>query len=382
MDSLLIRNGMIVDAEQGTTCQADLAVKDDRITRIGRGLSGRAVQEIDAAGCLVTPGLIDHHVHLFPMSKIGIPGEAVCFSSGVTTAVDAGSAGCGTYEEAVRPLRGGKLEVKSYVNVCTSGLDSLPEKMEDVRPEKMDEGRLRELFARRKDELLGLKLRTSRSIVRELGFEPLKAAVALGERLGVPLMVHITDPPGPLNTLLSMLRPGDIVTHIYQNTGFTLLKDGVVMEEAYQARKRGILFEAADARAHFSFEVCEQAFREGFFPDFIGTDLTKFSMYQRPTSFSLAMQLSKYTHLGMEFAGVIRRMSWNPAVSMGIADRVGSLAVGKQADIAVFRPWEARNVFGDRPFVDGTGEEREGERLYVPMLTVKKGEMVYRNLLF
>ncbi len=382
MDSLLIRNGTIVDAEQGRTFEADLAVRDGKITRIGRGLFGRAVQEIDAAGCLVTPGLIDHHVHLFPMSKIGIPGEAVCFSSGVTTAADAGSAGCGTYEEVIRPLLGGKLEVKSYVNVCTTGLDGLPEQTEDVRPERMDAGRLCELFAERKDELLGIKLRTSREIVRELGFGPLKAAVALGERLGVPLMVHITDPPGPLNTLLSMLRPGDIVTHMYQNTGFSLLKDKKVMEEAYQARKRGILFEAADARAHFSFEVCEQAFREGFFPDFIGTDLTKFSMYQRPTSFSLAMQLSKYTHLGMEFAEVIRCMSWTPAVDLGISDRVGCLPVGKQADIAVFRPCEARNVFGDRPFADRTREEREGEHLYLPVVTVKKGEMVYRSLLF
>lgn len=381
MDSVVIRNGTIVDVEKMRVFEADLAVTDGVIARIGPGLCGYAVQEIDAAGCMVTPGLIDHHTHLYPMSRIGIPGEAVCFSSGVTTAVDAGSAGCDTYEDGFWTLRGGKLEVKAYVNVCGTGLDSLPEQTEDVRPERMDAGRLKELFARHGNELLGLKLRTSRNIVGELGYRPLKAAVSLGEKLGVPLMVHITDPPGPLDTLFSLLRPGDIVTHMYQNTGFNLLRGGAVLEEAYRARERGILFEAADARAHFSFEVCEQAFYEGFFPDFIGTDLTKFSMFQRPTAFNLAMQLSKYTCLGMLFPEAVRCMSRNPAMHMGISDRVGSLAPGMQADIAVFKPCAAKNVFGDRPFMEQRGELREGELLYLPVLTIKKGELVYTSLL-
>lgn len=52
---------------------------------------------VDASGCIVTPGLIDHHAHLYPLAKIGIPAEAMCFSSGVTTAVDACSTGCDTF---------------------------------------------------------------------------------------------------------------------------------------------------------------------------------------------------------------------------------------------------------------------------------------------
>lgn len=382
MYSLIIRNGIVVNSEKALEEKLDLAVEEDKIVRMAPEISGEAVSEIDAEGCLVTPGLIDHHTHLYPMAKIGTPGEAVCFASGVTTAVDAGSTGCDTYEKYRPFIASAKLGIRAYLNVCSTGLDSLPGSMEDVTPGHMDEGKIRELFDRYGKELLGLKLRTSRNIVREQGYGPLKAAAALGEKMGVPLMVHITNPPGPLETLFDILRPGDIVTHMYQNTGDTILCDGKVSEAAWKARERGIFFEAADARAHFSFEVSEPAIRAGFLPDFIGTDLTRLSMHLRPTSFNMAMQISKYVYLGIAFAEVIQRATWNPAVSMGISDQVGSLREGKQADIAVFKPCTAENVFGDRPYSNPDRCLREGKLVYVPMLTVKNGEMVYRNLLF
>jgi len=382
MFSLLIRNGIVIDSENGKQEKMDLAVDADRIVRMEPEISGEAVSEIDASGCFVTPGLIDHHTHIYPMAKIGIPGEAVCFASGVTTAVDAGSTGCDTYEKYRSFIQAQKLEIRCYLNVCSTGLDSLPAEMEDVSAEHMNENAIRELLERYPGELLGLKLRTSRKIVGERGYEPLKAAVALGERLGLPLMVHITDPPGTVEELLEILRPGDIVTHMYQNIGDTILKDKAVSEAAWKARERGVLFEAADARAHFSFEVSEPAVAEGFFPDMLGTDITKFSRHLRPTSFNMAMQISKYVHLGIAFPEIIRRASWNSAVNMGISDRVGSLRVGKQADIAIFRAIQAKNLFGDRPYSDSTGALREGNLVFVPMMTVKKGEMVYRNLLF
>lgn len=382
MNSLIIRNGMVVDTENGRVEKKDIAAMDGKIAEIADRITGDAVSEVDASGCYVTPGLIDHHTHIYPMAKIGIPAESVCFGAGVTTAVDAGSTGCRTFEKHLPYLDSLKLDVKAYLHVCSTGLDSLPDTMEDVRPEHMEYEAIRDMFEKHGDRLLGLKLRTSKNIVGEQGLEPLKATVALGERLGVPVMVHITNPPASIDEILRILRPGDIVTHMYQNTGYHLLRDGKVMEEAWKARERGILFEAADARAHFSFAVSETAIREGFIPDLLGTDVTKLSMHLRPTAFNMAMQISKYTFLGMEFADVIRRSTWNNAVSMGISDRVGSLREGKQADIAVFRPCEKKNVFGDRPDSSKEQEVREGNLVYEPVLTVKNGEMVYRNITF
>lgn len=382
MDTLMIRNGIIVDAESGSYRRGDIAVEGNRIRAVETVISGNAVSEIDASGCYVTPGLIDHHTHIYPLASMGISGEGGCFGAGVTTAVDAGSTGCGTYENHRPWMKGNKLEIKSYVNVCSTGLSSLPEAMEDVDPEHMDPDRLAELFAVCGTELLGLKLRTSRAIVGRQGLLPLKAAVKLGEKLKVPLMLHITDPPVPVEELLKYLRPGDIVTHMYQNTGYSILDRGRVSDAVWAARERGILFEAADARAHFSFEVAEAAIKDGFYPDLMGTDITRLSMHLRPTAFNMAMQVSKYTELGIPFSKVIEIAAWSNAVNLKISDRVGSLRPGKQADIAVFRPAGKVNLFGDRPNRDPAQALREGTMIYEPVLTVKNGEMVYRNVTF
>lgn len=115
----------------------------------------------------------------------------------------------------------------------------------------MDAEGIRELFRRYGNELAGLKIRISRNIVGDLGLDPLKRAVEIAELTGVPLMVHITDPPAPIEEVLSVLRPGDIVTHMYQNTGPTILDRGAVSDAVKAAREKGILFEAADAGPTF-----------------------------------------------------------------------------------------------------------------------------------
>lgn len=382
MYSLLIKNGMLVDGISPKRRKADIAVENGRIAAIGVCGDEEAVSIVDAGGCLVTPGLIDHHAHLYPMAPAGIPAEAVCFASGVTSAVDAGSTGCDSFERYRPFMEQSKLGIQAYLNVCSTGLASLPEP-ENLDPEAFDRSRIRELFEQYPGELLGLKIRISRSIVGGAGLKPLQAASELAEELAVPLMVHSTDPPENFKILLSLLKPGDIVTHMYHNTGFTILDEEKRVQDAvWQARERGILFEAADARAHFSFEVSEVAMREAFLPDFIATDLTAFSMHLRPTSFNLAMQISKYCALGMSFEAVIRRCSANPAKNMGIFETAGSLETGKTADIAVFKPIRQKTRFGDRVYGDPSEEFREGTILYQPVLTVKTGEMVYRDITF
>lgn len=382
MEDIIIRNGLIVDVKNEKIAKGDISVKDGKIVKVCSYIEEHATSEIDADGCYVTPGLIDHHTHIYPLAAIGTAGEAVCFGSGVTTAVDAGSTGCDNYEQYRGWIGMEKLSIMPYINVCSVGLSTLPKQMEDVKPEHMDVGKLKELFDKYGDELLGLKLRTSKNIVGELGLEPLKAAVEIGEKINRPLMVHITNPPAEMEKVLEILRPGDIVTHMYQNVGYTILKNGHVADCVWKARERGIIFEAADARAHFSFEVSEKAIAEKFYPDLLGTDVTRLSMHLRPTAFNMAMQISKYTYLGMPFEKVIKAATWNNAENMGISDRVGSLKEGKQADIAVFRVHEGKNVFGDRPYTDETASFRESNRVFEPVLTVKKGEMVYRNVTF
>lgn len=384
---LLIRNGHVLDPLNGVDQITDVAVSGAVIEKIGTDLPAKETDNvIDASGCFVVPGLIDHHAHAAPLAKIGLPSEAVCFSSGVTTVVDAGSTGCANYIYHMGILERLRLDIIAYLNVCTTGLDSLPGCLEDVNPAHWDRGAIKECFARfggPSGRLHGLKLRTSAPIVKELGYQVLEETVKLAEEIGVPVMVHCTNPPGPLSELLAILRPGDTMTHMYMNIGPNLVgEDGQVVEAAWKARERGVYFEASDARAHFGLPVAQAAIAQGFYPDFIGTDITKLSMNLRPTAFSMAMQISKYTALGIPFRTVLACATVNPARELGILDRAGSLTPGHPADVAVFRPLDVDTVHGDRP--NGAKDQHTfvGHRLYQPVLTLKKGEMVYRDITF
>lgn len=377
---MIIKNGHVIDPLNGINGVMDIAVKDNKIIPITEA-DPNEFNIIDAEGCFVTPGLIDHHCHLYPLAKIGLPAEAVCFASGVTTAVDAGSTGCGTLEQHIPFITQAKLGIKAYLHVCTTGLDTLPV-LEDVNPAHWDEGAIRETFDQYGDLLVGLKLRTSAPIVKEWGFKPLAGMVEMADRLGVSVMVHCTNPPGEMSELLSLLRPGDVMTHMYMKDGSTIVENGKVKDCVWEARKRGVLFEASDARAHFGMPVAQAAIAEGFYPDILATDVTKLSMHLRPTAFNLAMQISKYTALGIPFEKCIELATVAPAMQMGIADVAGSLTVGHPADIAVFRPVKMKNAFGDRPYGNPAQVIVEGDMVYQPVLTVKNGEMVYRDLTF
>ncbi len=381
---MIIKNGHVIDPANGINETATVVVENGKIKKVYVAETPAEMPDdnvIDASGCYVTPGIVDHHCHIYPLAGIGLPAEAVCFASGVTTAVDAGSTGCATYA-AHRPfIQGAKLRIRAYLNVCTTGLASLPT-LEDVDPAHWNEDAIRDCFEKYPGELMGLKLRTSAPIVRELGYAPLKAAVKLAEKLGVTVMVHCTNPPGEMSELLEILRPGDVMTHMYMNQGSTIVENGKVKECALRARERGVVFEAADARAHFGLPVAETAIGEGFLPDILASDLTKLSMHLRPTAFNMAMQISKYTELGIPFAKTIELCTLAPAIHMGMADTIGSLTPGRAADVAVFRPVKRANVFGDRPYGNAGQHLREGSIVYQPVLTVKDGEMVYRDVTF
>lgn len=377
---LLLKNGHVIDPYNQINHVTDILVDGGKIAKVGR-VTEETDNVIDAAGCYVIPGLIDHHCHLYPLAKIGLPAEAVCFASGVTTAVDAGSTGCATYAQHRPFIQASKLRIKAYLNVCTTGLSSLPT-LEDVDPAHWDEGAIKACFEQYGDELLGLKLRTSAPIVKELGYEPLRKTVELGEKLGVSVMVHCTNPPGEMSELLDILRPGDVMTHMYMNQGSAIVENGAVKDCALRARERGVVFEAADARAHFGLDVAQTAIQEDFWPDILASDLTKLSMHLRPTAFNMAMQLSKYAALGIPFAVLIQLCTYAPAARMGMLDAIGSLTEGHAADVAVFRPLHRENIFGDRPYGNEAQKHMIGETVYEPVLTLKDGDMVYRSVTF
>ena len=195
---LLIKGGTVVDPARGLQAQSDVAVKAGMIVKLSGDVV--ATREIDAEGCLVLPGLIDFHAHVFaPGTEIGVWADLAMLPQCVTTVVDAGSAGLGNYGNFVGAVVAfNQMRLFSLVNVSATGLLTL-RYHENVHPKYYDVGALKSLFSRVPGQLVGLKVRQSRDIVGELGLEPLKAALKMADAIGCRVVVHVTDPPCPLH---------------------------------------------------------------------------------------------------------------------------------------------------------------------------------------
>lgn len=223
-------------------------------------------------------------------------------------------------------------------------------------------------------ELLGLKIRQSRSIVGALGLAPLRATLQMAESLGCPVVVHVTDPPGSSGEIADLLRPGDVFCHVFHGTGGTILgSDGAILPEIRAARARGVMFDAANGRSHFAFAVAREALRQLFPPDVISTDMTTGTLYCGPV-FGLPHVMSKYLSLGVSLRDVAAACTTTPARLLGLEGEIGTLAPGACADIAVFRQVAARVEY-----VDTLGESMVGQVMLVPQLTVRAGRVVYRQ---
>lgn len=97
---LVVRGGTVIDGTRAPRFTADVAVRGDRIARVGRLDGTRGATEIDAAGKIVAPGFIDAHTHDDRL-MLSAPDMAPKVSQGVTTVV---AGNCGI---SLAPMPGG-----------------------------------------------------------------------------------------------------------------------------------------------------------------------------------------------------------------------------------------------------------------------------------
>ena len=92
---LVIHNGRVIDPANGIDKITDVVIQDGKIVTVGELSTDIKPKEVfDASGCLVTPGLIDMHAHIYEYATpLGVNPDETCLARGVTTVVDAGSAG-------------------------------------------------------------------------------------------------------------------------------------------------------------------------------------------------------------------------------------------------------------------------------------------------
>lgn len=373
---LIIWGGRVIDPKNARDEIADVAVQNGKIAAVGDLSGALAGTDVDAGGCIVTPGLIDSHAHIAPLAAIGVPADAFCFPSGVTTVNDAGSAGSANYELLRPGLMYSWVGKRIFLHVCPSGLSGFRAQLENIDPADFDLPALRRLKEKYPEEIAGLKIRVGKETNRALGFAPLRRAKEIAEELQLPLMVHCTDPALSMAEILSCLGKGDIITHPYHGHGRTLMEEGG-FDALAAARERGVYLDVGDAGRHISFDVMRAAIRKNLWPDTISTDATERGFYNKRTTFSLPFCVSKWLNLGMPLQNAIACVTKNAARMLGMEESAGALSVGMPGDIAVFSVENQPMIFRD-----GVGNALEGDQILHPRLTVKNGGIVYRDILF
>jgi dihydroorotase len=368
---LVISGGEAIDPAQGLRARRDVGVVGGKIAALEPSLptdGARCV--IDAAGKLVTPGLIDMHVHAFAGTDLGLDMDAIGPTSGATTMVDTGSAGAHTFEVFRRfIIDRATTRILPYLNISTIGILSmlLAGELENIRYSNVEEAV--RCVNKHRDIIQGIKVRASGNVLGDNGVVPVELARAAAERVGLPMMVHIGPTPPDLKEILVRMRPGDILTHCYTgHANRPLDKNGNIRAEILEARERGIIMDIGHGMGSFSVEVARLILEHGFKPDTISTDLHAYS-WPEPVH-DLPTTLSKFLSLGLKLEDVIEAATSGPARILGLDKQLGTLRPGAIADLAVFELQA-----GQADFVDSYGNQWSGSERLVNVVTIKDGRV-------
>jgi dihydroorotase len=361
-----------MDPANGIDGQMDVAVSGGRIALVQANISEmQARKVIDVSGLYVVPGLIDLHAHVFGYEGSLSPDDTAP-PAGTTTIVDAGGSGWRTFDEFRRSvIEHSRTRVLALLNIVGKGMIGEPYESDT---NDMDPAKTAETILRNRDIIVGIKT----AHFAKPGWTAIDRAVEAGRRANVPVMVDdkIFTNSGRTTKekLLQHLRPGDIHTHMYNDRQIELVDrfTGKVQPWMAEARKRGVLFDVGHGGGSFLWPVAERAVHGGFLPDTISTDLHKASLSIQQSDMLNVM--SKMMLLGMTFPEVLVRSTVNPAKEIGRYPELGTLGIGRTADIAVLT--ERSGVFA---FKDAWPAKRLGTHRLECVLTVRDGKVIYER---
>ncbi len=323
--SLLIRAGRVIDPAPGTDQVADVLIQDGLVAAVAAGIEvPRNTAVVDAAGYLVTPGLIDLHTHVYPgLGDFCLHPDRVGVQTGVTTVIDAGTSGVATFGLARRWIDDPdvRTRVLAFMDPCQiyfATKDFICHKLEIANDERnLDVASTAEAIEANADVVIGLKVQAS--IHRDPHVSPFldTAQAASGGR---PVMVHLGrfphTPTISVEDLLAALRPGDIITHAFRGaSGLLGAPDGLATLRLRDAYDRGVRLDVGHSGTDFRFAAARALFDQGFFPVTISTDLNVFNL-DHPVV-SLPETMSKIWALGVPLATVIAMATANPAAAIG-----------------------------------------------------------------
>ena len=368
---LVLKGGRVLDERNGVDGVFDVAIKAGKIAAVGKDLSAKARRVEDVGGAIVAPGLIDIHTHVYhKATSLSVDPGFIARRSATTTLVDAGSAGAGNYDGfrdyvmAQSPYR-----IFAFLNISFPGIFGFDK---DVM---IGEATLREMvpvhrcvakIEENRDRIVGVKVRIGGPVTGELSLGALELALEAANAVGLPLMTHIGTAPPSYADVVSMLRPGDILTHCFRPAPNSALgEDGKVLKAVHEARERGVLFDIAHGMGAFGYETTEGALSQNFLPDLISSDVHVIAV--EGPGYDLLHTMSKLLNCGLTLPQVIGMSTSRPALAIRRPE-IGHLGVGAPADITVLK-----QVDSDYVFEDVTGVKRQGTTLLQPVAVYLEG---------
>jgi dihydroorotase len=356
---LILRGGRVIDPSQKLDTVADVAFSGGKVAKVGKDLKGDAGTDTrDVSHHIVTPGLIDLHTHVYwGGTSLGIDAEDFCRRSGVTTAVDTGSAGPGNFMGFRKHvIERSEVRILAYLHVSFAGIYAFSPR---VMVGESEEIRLMapidavEVASANRDIVVGIKVRVGAHASGRSGTVPLDIALQVAEEVGMPVMAHIDHPPPSYEEVIARLRPGDVLTHAFRpfpNSPATA--QGTVKRAVLDARQRGVLFDIGHGKGSFAFKTARAMLANGFFPDTISSDVHTLCI--NGPAFDQVTTMSKFLCMGMPLSDVIAASTVNAAFALKRPE-LGSLKPGSVGDATIISINEGRF-----DYVDVVGEHLTG----------------------
>jgi dihydroorotase len=363
---LLVKGGEVLDPSQNLRGRRDIGIRWGVIEAVEPNIPAeRALNVLDVAGKLVTPGLVDLHSHVYPYgSAMGIPADELLAFQATTTMVSAGDAGANNFAAFRRFVVGQtRTRLYAFVHIANMGLTPFPvAELYNIDYAVVDA--CAKTVAENSDIAIGVKVRMSENIIAKNGAEPLRRSIEAAARAGggARVMCHIggVETPKLMSDILDMLRPGDILTHAYSglpnNAGaFTnIIQDGRLLPAATAAKQRGVVFDVGHGGGSFDYTVAEAAIAAGATPDTISSDIHVVSG-NTPGMPYLTWVMSKFLNMGFTLEQVVAMATVNPAKIINRLPKLGTLQVGAPGDVSVLELVE-----GPVEFVDTRDNKRQG----------------------
>jgi dihydroorotase len=373
---LVLRNGHVIDPKNNIDAKRDVAVRDGKIAAIAPAIpSSAAKKSVDISGLYLTPGLVDIHVHVFTGLRhdawgngdLSVPADVMGTPNGVTTMADAGSSGWRDFPEfRRRVIDNSKIRIFAFLNIVGAGMANSDDAAEQNEHD-MDLDAISKTIEQNRDIIVGIKT----AHWQQPNFISVQKAIEAGNRNHLPIMVDFGwfDNKSYEQMVSTLLRPGDISTHVFRMPAPLLTPEGKPAPYMLDARKRGIKFDVGHGGGSFNFALAEPMVKGGFFPDSISTDLHVGSA--TGVMLNLPNVMSKMLALGIPLPEVIRESTTNPATEIGHPE-LGQIALGAVADIAVLRVDHGH--FG---YADLAGGKVDGTERIVPEMTLRAGRIVF-----